>query len=78
MLPYFKKSERFLSELTKENEAYHGTEGENGVQHPSHSWPVNNVMLEAFMERGYKTGDVNGPLEDKGFWDNVQVTKLFA
>ena len=72
VLPYFKKSEDFSGEVD-DKERYHGTGGPIGVGPAVHSWPVADIFLEAMKELGYPLGDVNGKLEDTGFFDSVQT-----
>ena len=34
---------------------------------------MNKVMQAAFLERGSPEGDVNGAMEDRGFYSRIQV-----
>lgn len=71
VLPYFKKSERWpVSADVK----FHGLDGPMSVQEQKDNYLLANVTLEAARELGYKVGDVNGELEDGGFFDPFQTT----
>ena len=49
-------------------EKHHNREGKFGVSESIHVQPVNHMMEEAFKEIGVPLGDVNGELEDQGFF----------
>ena len=65
-MPYFKRSENFVSDLTNK-EKFHGVGGELTVTKDNHQDPIIDVFMEAAQELGYKVGDINGELEDEGF-----------
>ena len=74
MLPYFKKSENFISDV-REREKFHGVGGELTVTKDNHKDPVIDVLMEAAQELGYQVGDINGELEDEGFTPSQVLTK---
>ena len=75
VLKYFKRSENFADEV-ENKERYHGTGGPLGVQNIPHSYEFNNIIIDVMEEKGHKIGDINGDLQDGGFFpkSKVQVT----
>jgi choline dehydrogenase-like flavoprotein len=66
VLPFFTKSEDFVGEV-EDKERYHGQGGDMKVTSNGFKEPIVETFLEAARELGYKVGDINGALEDKGF-----------
>jgi choline dehydrogenase-like flavoprotein len=73
VLPYFKKSERMRANTTVSQE-YHGYDGKMGVEEQHEPYKLSDITLEAAEELGYRTGDVNGELENEGFYKPYQVS----
>ena len=65
MLPFFKKSEDFVSVTGEKN--FHGVGGELKVSRERFTDPIVKIFLEAGEELGYPVGDTNGDFEDSGF-----------
>ena len=72
VLPYFKKSENFDSDVDKKD-VHHNTGGDLTVTTNNHREPIIETFLEAGRELGYDTGDINGEFQDSGF-SQSQVT----
>jgi len=66
VMPFFKKSENFKGEI-ESKEKYHGTGGRLTVYKDNWKEPITEAYLKAGEELGYKTGDINGELQDGGF-----------
>jgi choline dehydrogenase len=74
VLPYFKKSEKFVG-ADKNKEKFHGTKGSMTVEAGRYSYPIDKIVLQALKNNLLNlTGDVNGELEDGGIYDPVQIT----
>ncbi len=74
VLPYFKKSEKFVGDVGNK-EKYHGGDGPLRVQPGSYKYPVDEISLKAWEELGHPTGDANGDLQGGGFFSAVQLTQ---
>ena len=75
VLPYFKKSEHFDSEVENKDE-YHGIGGDLTVTTSNHKEPIIESFLKAGQEMGYDVGDINGAFQDSGFTKSqVTITK---
>ena len=68
--PHFKAIERFIG---RDEEGVYGNSGRLAVEKRRHSYPIEDHIYEALREMGYKIGDVNGKLEDEGFFDTTAV-----
>ena len=66
VLPFFKKSEDFVGELTGEK-SFHGVGGEMAVSREHFTDPIMESFLEAGEELGFPVGDINAQFEDSGF-----------
>ncbi len=73
VLPYFKKSEDFHGDLF--DEKYHGRGGKMSVQPIQYQHLAEKLQIEGWRELGHKLGDINGELQDGGFFPtDVHVT----
>jgi len=72
VLPYFKKSENFDSEV-ENKDAYHGVGGDLTVTTNNYKEPIIDSFLKAGKELGHEIGDINGAFQDNGFTKS-QVT----
>ncbi len=73
VLPYFKKSEKFVGSLSNAAEKHHGRSGPMGVQETAHLPGIDEVHLEAWQELGHEVGDPN--VDGVGFFHKLQVTQ---
>ena len=77
VLPYFKKSEDFDSEVENKEE-YHNIGGALTVTTSNHREPIIESFLNAGKEMGYDVGDINGAFQEAGFTKSqVTMTKGF-
>ena len=68
VLPFFKKSEDFVGEVTTAGEKnFHGVGGQLKVSRERFTDPITKTFLEAGEELGYPIGDINGDFENSGF-----------
>ncbi len=68
ILPHFKRSEDYVG--SSGADGYHGTGGPMQVQDSVYRHPIEEIHLQGWMELGQRAGDVNGDLQDGGFFDN--------
>jgi len=76
VLPFFKKSQTFVGDVVGDKDKYHGSDGPLKVQPMTYNTSMNNILRDAFREKGNQFGDVNGDLENGGFFDTVQVFQV--
>ena len=65
VLPYFKKSEKFIDNVANHSE--HGRNGPMEVTPSAYTNGVTEAFLRSAEEFGYEVGDINTDLRDGGF-----------
>jgi len=73
VLPMFKRSERYEGHVGEDQDRFHGREGPLAFSPTHPGYDLNQITLDAFLELGHEKGNVNGELEDGGFFDPYSI-----